>query len=133
MERLKPRLAIAKQAHATLTEALRTENPTALERDGAIQRFEYTFEVCWKLCQLYLRIVEGIDCASPKGCLRSMGEVGLLTPEETKKVLIMADDRNRTVHIYQERIAKEIYDRLTDYSRIMRKILDRIEERTSMA
>ncbi len=62
-----------------------------------------------------------------------MGEVGLLTPEETKKVLIMADDRNRTVHIYQERIAKEIYDRLTDYSRIMRKILDRIEERTSMA
>ncbi len=54
MERLKPRLAIAKQAHATLTEALRTENPTALERDGAIQRFEYTFEVCWKLCQAVL-------------------------------------------------------------------------------
>jgi len=59
MERLKERLAVAEQAHATLEEALQIRKPSKLERDGAIQRFEYTFEACWKTCQHYLHAVEG--------------------------------------------------------------------------
>jgi len=59
MERLNQRLAVAEKAHAILEEALQIKNPSKLERDGAIQRFEYTFEACWKTCQQYLHAVEG--------------------------------------------------------------------------
>ena len=129
MERLKERLAVAAQALATLNEALRLENPSTLERDGAIQRFEYTFETCWKACQQYLHTIEGKECASLKGCLRGMGEVGILTPEETSQSLMMVDDRNRTVHIYHEKVAREIHSRLPAYSRLMEKMLHAIRDR----
>lgn len=50
MERLKERLAVARKALRTLQELLVIEHPTKVERDAAIQRFEYTFEAV-PLCQ----------------------------------------------------------------------------------
>ncbi len=131
MERLNERLAVAEKAHATLEEALRIKNPSKLERDGAIQRFEYTFEACWKTCQQYLHAVEGRECASPKSCLRGIGEAGILNAEETSAALQMTDDRNRTVHLYQEALAEEIYAHLPAHSRLIGKILHGIRERVS--
>ncbi len=44
MDRLNRLLTLAMRAHATLDEALAIEEPVPIERDGTIQRFEYTFE-----------------------------------------------------------------------------------------
>jgi len=41
-----------------------------LDRDGVIQRFEFTFELLWKTLKIFLG-EEGIECRSPKECLRS--------------------------------------------------------------
>lgn len=132
MERLKERLQVAQEAFSTFVEALQVSAPNKLERDGTIQRFEYTFETCWKVCQRYLYIQEGSDCASPKSCLRGVGKAGLLDEAQTVKALRMADDRNRTVHIYHENVAKEIYDRLPEYEWLIKQMLDGIRDRIAV-
>lgn len=100
MERLKERLAIARRALSTLQELLYLEAPSRVERDAAIQRFEYTTEALWKAAQRYLQEVEGISVGSPKGSIRSSWDVGLLTDEQAVIGLEMIDDRNLTVHTY---------------------------------
>ncbi|WKT85144.1 HI0074 family nucleotidyltransferase substrate-binding subunit [Thermosynechococcus sp. JY1339] len=88
-------------------------------RDAAIQRFEYTLEAVWKAAQLYLREREGLDIASPKGVIRACLAVGLLTPEEGRLALKMVDDRNLTVHTYNETLADAIFSRLAQHAMLM--------------
>ena len=40
--------------------------PSKIERDAAIQRFEYSFEATWKSAQRFLAVVEGVEAGSPK-------------------------------------------------------------------
>ena len=42
---------------------------TDLNRDAAIQRFEFCFELPWKVIPEKPR-TEGLDCYSPKGCIK---------------------------------------------------------------
>ncbi len=44
-----------------------------LNRDAAIQRFEFVFELFWKIVKLYLSDWEKIHCYSPKSCFRELG------------------------------------------------------------
>lgn len=118
MERLNERLALARKALATLAEVL-VEHPSAIQRDAAIQRFEYSFEAVWKAAQLYLRIHEGTEVASPKGVIRAADSVKSLSPEQTSLALAMADGRNLTVHTYNEGLADLIYSRLRGYHSLM--------------
>lgn len=120
MARLNERLAVARRALGTLKELLRPGGAvSAVERDAAIQRFEYTCEAVWKAAQLYLKEREGLDLGSPKGMIRASLETGLLAEDEALLGLEMTDDRNRTVHTYNEAIADAIYRRLTDYAALM--------------
>jgi nucleotidyltransferase substrate binding protein (TIGR01987 family) len=112
MERLKLRLNLARQAVARFEEALQIPRPSKLERDGAIQRFEYTFEAVWKACQRYLDVVEGLECASPKMYIRQLRDVALLDDKGATMALEMVDDRNNTVHTYNEALAEKIFAHL---------------------
>lgn len=51
-----------------LAEALDTPE-TSLSRDASIQRFEFSFELAWRSIQDRGRDA-GLDCRSPKGCLK---------------------------------------------------------------
>ena len=112
MERLRERLQTADKALARFAEAMAVDNPNDLERDATIQRFEFTFEALWKAAKLFLLVHEGIDTASPKSVIRACRESGVLTEQEARQALLMADDRNLTVHMYNEPLAVEIYGRL---------------------
>jgi nucleotidyltransferase substrate binding protein (TIGR01987 family) len=116
VERLNERLAVAKRALETLQELLELEQPSRVERDAAIQRFEYTCEAVWKAAQRYLQVVEGISIGSPKGSIRGSREVGLINDEQTTLGLEMIDDRNLTVHTYNEPLAEELYRQLPAYA-----------------
>ncbi len=129
MERLNERLATAQRAVSSLLEVLAIGQPSRIERDAAIQRFEYTCEAVWKTAQRYLQDVEGISVGSPKGCLLTSREVGLLTDEQTTLGLEMVDDRNRTVHTYNEAVADEIYAGLAAYARLLDTWLSAIMQR----
>lgn len=118
-ERLKERIAVAAKAVLRLEEAVQIPNPSELERDAIIQRFEFTFEAVWKAAQGYLRTVEGMDVASPKGVIRACREVGILDESDALLALKMADDRNLTVHTYNEPLAMAIYERILQYSLLL--------------
>ena len=46
MERLIQRIQVARRALATLQELTTITSPSPVERDAAIQRFEYSTEAC---------------------------------------------------------------------------------------
>ena len=120
MERLKERIALAGQALQRLHElALHTEL-TEVERDALIQRFEFSFEIVWKVAKDYLSVEEGIDAASPKKVIRSCREVGLLDEAETRLALVMADDRNLTAHTYDEEFAQQMVTKIVEYDLLLR-------------
>ena len=118
MERLNERLKIAQTALATLFEVLR-EPKTAITRDASIQRFEYTFEAVWKAAQLFLRVRENLDAASPTSAVRACFRAGVLTDDQARAALEMVRDRNLTVHTYNEELAELIYSRLPAYAGLM--------------
>lgn len=99
-----------------LEEAVR-EAKSDLEIDGVIQRFEFTFELFWKLLKVYLE-TEGIICRSPKNCMKEAYQLRVIESESVW--LKMLDDRNMSVHIYDKETSREIFDRI-------REIFDRIK------
>ncbi|RTG91826.1 HI0074 family nucleotidyltransferase substrate-binding subunit [Thermus scotoductus] len=128
MGRVLERLAVAQRALRTLEEVAYREAPSPLERDAAIQRFEYTFEAFWKALQAFLKEREGLEAASPKRVFRLAYEVGLMAEEEARLALAMADDRNLTVHTYNEALAQAIFARLGSYARLMGEVLGRMTD-----
>lgn len=128
MERLKERITVANRALETLKELALIAKPTKTERDAAIQRFEYTFEACWKAAQRYLQEVEGLTTGSPKGCIRASRETELLSTKEAILGLKMTDDRNLTVHTYDESIANSIFKNLPAYVNLMGHWLNTMEK-----
>ncbi|WP_425058534.1 hypothetical protein SCACP_31910 [Sporomusa carbonis] len=128
MERLTEKINAAERAVARLREAAELPNPSELERDAIIQRFEFTFEAVWKAAQSYLRVVEGIDAASPKGVIRSCREVGLIDEADAVSALKMADDRNLTVHTYNEPLAAAIYERILEYHLLLARWFEAIKK-----
>jgi nucleotidyltransferase substrate binding protein (TIGR01987 family) len=129
VERLKERLIVARRALGTLQEILALASPSRVERDAAIQRFEYTCEAVWKAAQRYLQEEEGISIGSPKGSIRASRDVGLITDEQAALGLEMIDDRNLTVHTYNEPLAEEIYRQLPSYADFLAIWLAAMEER----
>ena len=65
MARLTQAIERAEQALASLQAVISIPAPSEIERDAAIQRFEFTFEAIWKTGRHFLREVEGIDDNSP--------------------------------------------------------------------
>ncbi len=80
-----------------------------LDEDGAIQRFEFTFELLWKTAKIFLQY-EGIRCRSPRSCIKEGAKMGLLVDGEL--LLDMLADRNRIAHIYNERMARGLFLRI---------------------
>ena len=101
-----------------LNEAL-VASKTDLNRDAAIQRFEFCFELAWKVIQERARL-EGLDCQSPKGCFKLAYKNGWIGDESGW--LVMLEDRNRTAHTYDETLAKDVYLRLAAHLPLLRTL-----------
>ena len=74
MDRLAMRLSLASRAIATLAELAPLPAPSLVERDAAIQRFEYSTEACWKAAQAVLIDRYGVEAASPKAVIRACAQ-----------------------------------------------------------
>jgi nucleotidyltransferase substrate binding protein (TIGR01987 family) len=127
LEKLKLRSETAIKALKTLEEIV-DEPYSTIIRDASIKRFEYSFDIFWKVIKDYLRVKEGIECSSPKSCFREAFKVGIISEEETVKVLEMTDDRNLSTHTYDEEAIEEIYQQVRDYWKLMDDICRRIVE-----
>jgi len=114
------------KALKALEEAL-SQAESDLEVDGAIQRFEFTYELFWKLLRAYLQ-QEGIVVNTPKECFKEAYGLGILNSEDI--ALRMVDDRNLTVHLYDKETSREVFDRIKSlYIAFYREAFDRIRRR----
>ena len=127
MEKLGRRLNEAEKALLTLREIL-TESYSEIVRDATIQRFEYTFEIFWKLMKEYLYVHEGFVCNSPKSCFRECLHTGIMSEEQTLTCLEMTDERNLTSHTYVEEVAESIYEKIADYYRLMDTVVTTVRD-----
>ena len=101
-----------------------------LDKDGVIQRFEFTFELLWKTLKIFLAN-EGIECKTPRGCLRQAFRIGLIEDEE--KFLDMLEDRNKTSHIYNKETSEKIFERIkTEYIPCLKEVLDKLSQELSI-
>ncbi|MDI6770749.1 MAG: HI0074 family nucleotidyltransferase substrate-binding subunit [Anaerolineales bacterium] len=129
MERVKERLKVARKALTTLQELADKPNFTVLERDAAIQRFEYTFEASWRAVQTFLYELEGVVANSPKSAVRASWQAGLLDEVSSQAALRMCEARNMTVHTYNEKLAQEIADQVPGFARLLDEWLSAMEKR----
>lgn len=91
---------------------------TALEKDahldelyldGTIQRFEFVYELSWKLMKSYLEY-QGTEVVSPRETFREGFKDGIIS-DATEWINLMIN-RNKTSHTYKEETAWDIYDKI---------------------
>ena len=132
--RWKYRFTNFSRAFALLRDALEpgVEALNQLEREGVIQRFEYTFELAWNTLKDRLEY-DGIafQSVTPRSVIRQAFQSGLIADGETW--LDMLTDRNLSSHTYDaariEAVLRNIHDRylalLNDlYLRLMEEAIE---------
>lgn len=94
--------ALAK-LHAALEKDISADE---LYLDATIQRFEFCFELAWKLIKAFLDY-EGVEVNSPRSAIRKAFQTELITDAEAW--LDMLEKRNLPSHTYDEETAEKIY------------------------
>jgi len=98
-----------------------------LDRDGVIQRFEFTFELLWKTLKVFLGEEKGVICHTPKDCLKEAFRMEWIEGEEI--FLGMLKDRNETSHIYDKSTAEKIFGRIKgEYVGAIEKVVEKLQE-----
>lgn len=100
-------------------------------RDACIQRFEYTFELCWKMLKRQLEeevpsAVE-VDAYSFKQLIRVGGERGLVI--DVVEWFGYREKRNLTSHVYDQEKAREVYAVIPRFAESAASLLTRLKER----
>jgi nucleotidyltransferase substrate binding protein (TIGR01987 family) len=108
---------------------LNVSNPSDLEKEGTIRRFEFTHELAWKVMKDFLedKGIKGI--IGSKDAVRHAFQNGLLT--EGQIWMDMIESRNKTVHTYlkdiliaeYEAITQRYYPLMADFQQKMKSFL----------
>lgn len=97
------------RAVQTLADALARDSLNDLERDGVIQRFEYSFELSWKMMRKILLALGRTDVsASPKPVLRDAAEEGFI--DDVGRWFGFLEARNLSTHIYSREEADRVLE-----------------------
>jgi nucleotidyltransferase substrate binding protein (TIGR01987 family) len=122
---LDSKIATFEQALKTFNEALQLENPSELERDGAIQRFEYCFDLAWKAVKRYLEKTGLLDLNSPRSVFVAAYAEGVIDDEVIWSTIILK--RNASVHTYNRQLAESLFSELPVYYNAMYNLLQRLK------
>lgn len=112
--------------HSDLTQALKkleqalAQPETEYTRDSAIQRFEFTFEMSWKIMHSVVKITKP-KIIGVKAIIREAADLGLIdNPGSWLKFL---ESRNLTVHTYKQDLAKKIYEEIKTFPLLVSQLL----------
>lgn len=103
--RLQQRIQQFRQALARLEDAC-AQPENEFIRDAVIQRFEFTFELGWKMLRLKLQ-EEGVEANTPRAVIREAVAAGWL--EDGNRWSLMLQKRNETSHTYDDALARQVY------------------------
>ena len=105
------RLAVFSNALERLTVVINRSKEHRLnefERDSLIKRFEFTYEMAWKLMMSYEKDNGVNGMLGSKDVVRHAVTLGLTDNGEAW--MDMIDARNQTSHIYDEEVATDVID-----------------------
>ena len=122
-------LSSLSNAVTRLEEAFQKAPANELERDGCIQRFEYTYELCWKMMrrQLVLMEVGDADLLGRRELFREAARRGLI--EDPEQWFSFQKARNLTSHNYDSDKAEETYAAAKAFMPQARRLLDELIDR----
>lgn len=99
-----------------------------LEKDGLIQRFEYTLEAAWKLLKNYAEYQNGEQVMGSGDAIRKAFAMGII--ENVNPWFDMVESRNLTSHVYDEDTEADIIDKIiTTYYPILQDLFDNLRLR----
>ncbi len=101
------------------------EAKSDLEKAGAIQYFEFTYELAWKTMKRILS-QRGKEVHSPKNVFRDAALEKLIDDPEIW--FSFQKDRNDTVHTYNIKIAEALFKDLPRFEIEMTKFLRNLEK-----
>lgn len=102
-------------------------------RAGAIQNFEFTYELCWKYMKRWLAYNVGqseVEGLSRRGLFRMAAEYLII--DDVEQWIHYHQARNLTSHTYNQETADEVYDVITPFlsdAQVLVKALERSDER----
>lgn len=100
-----------------------------LLRDGVIQRFEFTYELSWKMLKRYLEeySLEKADGLNNRDLFRIGWEQGLISdPEKWFHYMKM---RNQTSHVYDKVKATAVYEAALKFLPDAQYLLNKLKEK----
>ncbi len=94
-------------------------------RDAVIQRFEFTYELCWKMLKRRLEmdaaVSSVIDRLSFPDLMRVGAEHGLIA--DVERWLVYRHQRNMTSHVYDAVVAWDVYRTALEFAIDARRLL----------
>jgi nucleotidyltransferase substrate binding protein (TIGR01987 family) len=117
-------LSRLKMAVKSFEEALVPPPRNDRERDGAIQRFEFTLELTWKFGKKILE-KNGIQSDSPRTVIREMYQAKWIKSSELWFSFL--DARNLSSHIYEEATAQEVFGKSKEFLTEVKQLLIKFE------
>ncbi len=129
--RWKQRFANFKKALSQLRKFVDKGELSELEEQGAIQAFEYTYELAWLVLKDFLEYQGQTDIFGSRDAIKKAFQTGLITDGE--KWMDAYVSRTKTSHTYNEETAKEVvaavindyFELFTTLERKMESLLDR--------
>lgn len=113
LDRLNEKFEDLKKAYTKLKESTELTIENDIIIDGVIQRFEFTFELSWKLMKAFMEYEGTLEVESPRATIRAAFKDGLI--EDGEEWISMMLDRNRTSHVYDEDTAHDIYNNIKNH------------------
>lgn len=103
-------------------------------RAAAIQAFEFTYELSWKMLKRYLEMTAPnpaeIDEMSFPTLIRTGCEQGLLL-SDVAAWKIFREERGITSHTYNQKKAKDVFEKIPLFLKDAKYLLAKLQERTT--
>jgi nucleotidyltransferase substrate binding protein (TIGR01987 family) len=99
-------------------------------KSGAIQHFEFTYELCWKFIKRWLEVnisPTSADGVARRELFRLAAENRLI--EDVDQWMGYHDARNQTSHTYEPEIAERVYAAAHDFARDAQRLLEALQTR----
>ncbi len=113
-------------------ELLKQAPQQTIVRDGVIQRFEFTYELCWKMLKRYFVMTwanpQAYDEISFQNLIREGSKEGLLK-SGWDIWWMYRDARAATSHTYDEQKALQVLAAIPDFLEEARYLLNKLEQR----
>ena len=81
-----------------------------LEKDGVIQRFEFTFELAWKVLQDYFHDQGYKDVNGPRNVIKKAFQDNILKNGHLWVKIL--EDRNLMAHTYDKKTSRDIFEKI---------------------